>query len=217
MSITGGMGGAMNSAPQDHMYNPLVDMQNKAASGWIGAKTADTRVMPAVVNAFYPDKMKALVTLVHAGLGSPDPILVDVRVKQVGGAPGSGEAFELVVGHMVDVNFLNGSATGLYNQGTIDGQRYTDKDQTAPKSTTWLASGGKGRVYVDHDDDGNLATTEHHQRGNKYTVQSGDETHHKIKGSKFTVAGGDSTLRAEDITRKASEKMRLAVKKLGDA
>jgi hypothetical protein len=206
------MGG--NTAPPDHLLNKLADPTNKAASGWLGSKGSDTKVEPAYVVEFIPAKMKARVVLVRAGAGSPNPILVDVRVHEQGSKPGTGEAFELRPGQLVDVQFLSGSATGLYNQGVIVGTRYTHQDQQAPYSATWTQN-PTGRVFVSKDDKGEHGTTMHMDgEGNQNIIQQGDVRKQVMKGSEVAVLGGPSETRVEQVTRSAAKSFKLAAEKL---
>lgn len=195
----------------DSLADNLTDPLNRAYYQITQEKRADTQIESAKVISYDVKTHTVEVRLDRAGYGSP--IRVKIQEHFQGKVPGTGHAHAFYVGEPVDVAFLSGGATGLYNSGTVVGVRYHHKDGHAPAYAPWLQA-ASGTVVVHETADGKWGNAEHVDDNSNISRTTVAKTNVEDWGNEHNVVNGPNITRSEELTRRSATGVKTAASKL---
>jgi hypothetical protein len=196
----------------DSYYDNNVDRSNSVYLGINANKRADRQMEAARVVSYEPKTHTAEVIIFNAG--GENTIRVKGMSHYQGSVPGSGEAHTYYKGQLVLVEFMNGSATGIYNNGTIVGTIYTAKDSHAPAYAPFVQN-GTGSVVVRETKEGKWGYAEHIDNESNISRTNVAKTNTEDWGNEHVLQQGPNITRAEEVTRRAGAGAAAAANMLG--
>lgn len=200
----------MSGIPESFAESHL-DRWGQEADGLTRDKISDTGTLKAEVLSYDQISHTALVRPLRAGYG--DPIRVRVQTDYIGAVKGAGKATALTKGVVVDIEFVDGVAYGLYGQGHVTGATFTKDSHPGPAYAPWHQD-GTGSVDVRELPDGRLGNARHESAKSEVSETNMGSKSTEDWGNDHVVAIGENITRAEEQLREAGNVIGIAAKLL---
>lgn len=157
------------------------------------------------VQEYYPGTHEALVKLVN-GLSGP-ALKYKVSTNYQTSMPGTGSAFSLFPGQLVEVEFANGTSDGVYLNGIIVGAIYTEKDQPSPKHSGITGGNKPARAIIDPGKDGEIGNIHVVDQKSNVSEAVTNSVSREVWGSESDVIAGPVITFTEQKLREASSRV----------
>lgn len=205
----------MSEFVHNQAWRDLRDTFKQGPEGVLMAKhsgMSKTRQLGTVVK-YYPGIHQADVKLHNALEG--DPIRLRVSTNYQTSQPGTGAAYSLYPGQLVEIEFINGNSDGIYAQGHIVGTVYTEQDRPSPKHPAIVGDGTSPvRSVVDPGKDGEIGNVEVVDSQSRTAIAITNEITKETWGNESEVIAGPEVTYAERKIKQTAAFTAMAAAKI---